>query len=230
MSTEVTVCYPRLCHLRKWSHFQGYGFNLHAEKTRNGQFIGKVDANSPAESAGLKEKDRIIEVNFVNISNENHQQVVKRIRNGVEIGGKLIENEVVLLVVDQETDDYLKKNNIIIKHDMPEVLRLETKKEESNGDSDQLSDSSPQPSSKFNENENVEPKEHLIEEPIETKVVQPQESFYENTDSTDSNNNKNAEANLLTPKAAMKQSSTSDKSDTKSVSSSKSSEKVVKFL
>lgn len=65
----------RLCHLRKWPHFQGYGFNLHAERSKMGQHIGKVDANSPAESAGLKEGDRIIEVNLVNISNENHQQV-----------------------------------------------------------------------------------------------------------------------------------------------------------
>ena len=69
----------RLCHLKKWSHFQGYGFNLHAERSRLGQHIGKVDPNSPAESAGLREGDRIIEVNYVNISNENHQQV--RIEN-----------------------------------------------------------------------------------------------------------------------------------------------------
>ncbi len=23
---------PRLCHVKKWADFQGYGFNLHAEK------------------------------------------------------------------------------------------------------------------------------------------------------------------------------------------------------
>ena len=60
---------PRLCHLKKWPHFQGYGFNLHAERSKMGQHIGKVDADSPADPAGLKEGDRIIEVNFVNISN-----------------------------------------------------------------------------------------------------------------------------------------------------------------
>lgn len=70
-----TTLKARLCHLKKWSHFQGYGFNLHAERSRLGQHIGKVDPNSPAESAGLREGDRIIEVNYVNISNENHQQV-----------------------------------------------------------------------------------------------------------------------------------------------------------
>ena len=123
---------PRLCHLRKWSYFQGYGFNLHAEKTRNGQFIGKVDAKSPAEAAGLKEKDRIIEVNYVNISNENHQQVVKRIRSGLELDGKVFDNEVVLLVVDEEADNHYKKMNLVVKSSLDDVLRLETPPEDSN--------------------------------------------------------------------------------------------------
>ena len=67
---------PRLCHVTKWPHFDGYGFNLHAEKAKPGQFIGKVDAGSPAEAAGLKEGDRIVEVNGANISLENHKQVI----------------------------------------------------------------------------------------------------------------------------------------------------------
>jgi hypothetical protein len=121
---------PRLCHLRKWSHFQGYGFNLHAEKARNGQFIGKVDPDSPADAAGLREKDRIIEVNHVNISNENHQQVVKRIRNGVEIDGEIVTDEVILLVVDQETDDHYKKINKLISSDDENILKYTTPYEE----------------------------------------------------------------------------------------------------
>ena len=66
---------PRLCHLVKWADFDGYGFNLHAEKSKSGQFVGKVDEHSPAQAAGLREGDRIIEVNGVNIANENHRQV-----------------------------------------------------------------------------------------------------------------------------------------------------------
>jgi len=116
----------RLCHLKKWPHFQGYGFNLHAERSRIGQHIGKVDHDSPADSAGLKEGDRIIEVNYVNISNENHQQVVKRIRTGLEIDGDLHEDEVVLLVVDNEADEYYKKLNIVVKHDFANVIKLAT--------------------------------------------------------------------------------------------------------
>merc|ERR1712223_2279433 len=82
---------PRLCLLKKWAHFDGYGFNLHAEKNKPGQFVGKIDADSPAEAAGLREGDRIVEVNGVNVNLENHKQVVQRI--------KAVPGETRLLVV-----------------------------------------------------------------------------------------------------------------------------------
>lgn len=71
---------PRLCHVRKTPDFDGYGFNLHAEKGKPGQFIGKVDEGSPAEHAGLKRGDRILEVNGHSIAGESHKQVVARIK------------------------------------------------------------------------------------------------------------------------------------------------------
>ncbi|XP_026730890.1 Na(+)/H(+) exchange regulatory cofactor NHE-RF1-like [Trichoplusia ni] len=71
---------PRLCHVRKTPDFDGYGFNLHAEKGKPGQYIGKVDEGSPAESAGLKRGDRILEVNGHSIAGESHKQVVARIK------------------------------------------------------------------------------------------------------------------------------------------------------
>lgn len=82
----------KLCHIVKRPDFDGYGFNLHSEKSKPGQFIGKVDANSPAEAAGLKEGDRIIEVNGTAINSETHKQVVQRI--------KAIACEVRLLLID----------------------------------------------------------------------------------------------------------------------------------
>lgn len=71
---------PRLCHVQKRPGFDGYGFNLHAEKGKPGQYIGKVDENSPAELAGLKRGDRILEVNGHSIAGESHKQVVARIK------------------------------------------------------------------------------------------------------------------------------------------------------
>ncbi|XP_066998227.1 Na(+)/H(+) exchange regulatory cofactor NHE-RF1 [Anabrus simplex] len=117
-SLSSSVHAARLCHIIQWKHFDGYGFNLHAEKGKPGQYIGKVDEGSPAEAAGLKQGDRIIEVNGVNIANENHKQVVQRI--------KAVPNETKLLVVDSEADKYYKSNNIIIKSSLPEVKYLKT--------------------------------------------------------------------------------------------------------
>jgi len=53
---------PRLCHVRKAQPDDEYGFNLHAEKNR-GHFVGKVDAGSVAEKAGLIQGHRIVGVN-----------------------------------------------------------------------------------------------------------------------------------------------------------------------
>lgn len=65
---------------------------MHAEKGKPGQYVGKVDPNSPAELAGLREGDRILEVNDIDIGAETHKQVVERI--------KAVPNETTLLVLD----------------------------------------------------------------------------------------------------------------------------------
>ncbi|XP_053550323.1 Na(+)/H(+) exchange regulatory cofactor NHE-RF2 [Bombina bombina] len=96
---QVTQRCPRLCHLKKGSN--GYGFNLHSEKSRPGQFIRSVDPGSPAAKAGLKPQDRLVEVNGQNVDSMKHSEVVTNIKSR--------ENETTLLVVDPETDDYYKK-------------------------------------------------------------------------------------------------------------------------
>lgn len=112
---------PRLCHLIKRDNFNGFGFNLHAEKSRPGQFVGVIDDGSPAEAAGLKEGDRIVEVNGVNISMENHKQVVSRI--------KAVPDETKLLVVDREADDYYRRKDCVVRGSMPNVLYLTSNRE-----------------------------------------------------------------------------------------------------
>ena len=61
---SLATTMARLCHLKKWEHFQGYGFNLHTDKSKaqEGQLVGNVDPGSPALQAGVKKGDRIIEV------------------------------------------------------------------------------------------------------------------------------------------------------------------------
>uniref|UniRef100_A0A8C5TZQ5 SLC9A3 regulator 2 n=1 Tax=Malurus cyaneus samueli TaxID=2593467 RepID=A0A8C5TZQ5_9PASS len=87
---EKDLC-PRLCHLKKGPN--GYGFNLHSEKSRPGQFIRSVDPDSPAPGRAA--------VNGINVEGLRHSEVVSHIKSR--------ESEARLLVVDPETDEYFKK-------------------------------------------------------------------------------------------------------------------------
>ncbi|ENN76883.1 Na(+)/H(+) exchange regulatory cofactor NHE-RF2 [Dendroctonus ponderosae] len=93
----------RLCHIRKVDNFDGYGFNLHAEKGKPGQYIGKVDDGSPAEAAGLRQGDRILEVNGESIGDKTHKQVVELIKQHSD--------ETKLLVVDPDDNSIIPTNN-----------------------------------------------------------------------------------------------------------------------
>ncbi|CAJ0915310.1 unnamed protein product [Ranitomeya imitator] len=99
MNGQVKDRCPRLCHLKKGPN--GYGFNLHSEKSRPGQFIRSVDPGSPAAKAGLRPQDRLVEVNGQIVDGMKHSEVVANI--------KAKDNETTLLVVDPDTDEYFKK-------------------------------------------------------------------------------------------------------------------------
>ncbi|KAI1232389.1 Na(+)/H(+) exchange regulatory cofactor NHE-RF1, partial [Lamprotornis superbus] len=91
----------RLCRLERGP--DGYGFHLHGEKGKPGQFIRLVEAGSPAERSGLRAGDRLLEVNGENVERESHQQVVERIRAAA--------GTVSLLVVDSTAEDQLPKRD-----------------------------------------------------------------------------------------------------------------------
>jgi len=105
-SEDVTS--PRLVYMKRGD--QGYGFNLHGEKGVQGQTISAVDKGSPAEVGGLREGDRVIEVNGTNVENMKHGEVVGLIKQNV--------NETRLLVIDSITDKYLKEKGRPITEDM----------------------------------------------------------------------------------------------------------------
>nr|XP_020661933.1 Na(+)/H(+) exchange regulatory cofactor NHE-RF1 [Pogona vitticeps] len=94
---------PRLCQMKKGPN--GYGFNLHSDKTKPGQYVRAVDPDSPAEAAGLQPQDRIIEVNGICMEGKQHADVVSAIRSGGD--------ETKLLVVDDLTDEFFKKCKVI---------------------------------------------------------------------------------------------------------------------
>ncbi|XP_028561537.2 Na(+)/H(+) exchange regulatory cofactor NHE-RF2 isoform X1 [Podarcis muralis] len=123
---------PRLCHMLKGDN--GYGFHLHGEKGKSGQFIRKVEPDSPAEAAGLRAGDRVVEVNGLNVEKETHHQVVQRI--------KAVEAETRLLVVDKETDEYLRSLQLTCTEEMartgivanPEVSPVKPTASDNNGE------------------------------------------------------------------------------------------------
>jgi len=43
---------PRLCLLKVWPDFDGYGFDVHINDKTRINYVGKVDTGSPAEAAG----------------------------------------------------------------------------------------------------------------------------------------------------------------------------------
>ncbi|XP_017579409.1 Na(+)/H(+) exchange regulatory cofactor NHE-RF2 isoform X3 [Pygocentrus nattereri] len=88
---------PRLCYLTKGDC--GYGFHLHGERHCGAQFIRKIEPGSPADLAGLRSGDRVVEVNGLNVEKDSHHQVVEKIM--------AVEHRTRLLVVDRETDEFL---------------------------------------------------------------------------------------------------------------------------
>ncbi|KAF5895663.1 Na(+)/H(+) exchange regulatory cofactor NHE-RF2, partial [Clarias magur] len=86
---------PRLCYLTKGE--RGYGFHLHGERGSGAQFIRRIEAGSPAELAGLRSGDRVVEV-------------VQKIME--------VENRTRLLVVDRETDEFLHRHSLPCSEDL----------------------------------------------------------------------------------------------------------------
>uniref|UniRef100_A0A3P8VRX7 NHERF family PDZ scaffold protein 2 n=1 Tax=Cynoglossus semilaevis TaxID=244447 RepID=A0A3P8VRX7_CYNSE len=99
---SVSTLLPRLCHLVRGKH--GFGFNLHSNKTKPGQFIRSVDPHSAAERADIRPGDKLVEVNGVNVEGLRHSEVVALIKTGGE--------EIQLLMVDQETDELFRRLGI----------------------------------------------------------------------------------------------------------------------
>ncbi|KAJ8013456.1 hypothetical protein DPEC_G00029980 [Dallia pectoralis] len=102
LSVKDSNLRPRLCSVKKG--VTGYGFNLHSEKSKPGQYIRAVDQDSPAEKAGLKPMDKIIQVNSISVVMMQHAEVV----TAIKVGG----DETVLLVVDPKADAFFNSCNV----------------------------------------------------------------------------------------------------------------------
>ncbi|KAM4795596.1 Na(+)/H(+) exchange regulatory cofactor NHE-RF3 [Rhinophrynus dorsalis] len=103
---------PRLCRLQKGS--SGYGFHLNAVKEIQGQFIKQVVKGGPADVAGVKEEDILLEVNGVNVEKEDYEDVVMRIKD--------VKGHLILLVISKEAYEYFKTQKIPVTASMADPL------------------------------------------------------------------------------------------------------------
>ncbi|KAA8585001.1 hypothetical protein FQN60_003695, partial [Etheostoma spectabile] len=103
---------PRLCHLLRSD--TGYGFNLHSDRSRPGQYIrsssdtckclislSALPAHNSAHSGPLTH----LRVNGVNVEGMRHAEVVAFIKKGGD--------ETWLLVVDPDTDEHFKTMGVV---------------------------------------------------------------------------------------------------------------------
>ena len=85
---------------------------------------GKIREDTPASEGGLREGDRIIEINGENIDQayeglklSKHKFVMNKIKS--------IPGEVKILVLDAEADKYYRDRNITVTSDLPHVVKIE---------------------------------------------------------------------------------------------------------
>lgn len=76
---------PRLCHLLTWSNYDGYGF--YTAFNNDGCFIRNVELNSPAQLGGLRDYDRILEINGKHVTSKDREFIMKQI-NKHKLGSK----------------------------------------------------------------------------------------------------------------------------------------------
>lgn len=118
---EAVTSHPhsiRLCHIKSWKDGKGYGFNMLAQKGRSGHYIGHIEEGLPGQLGGLREGDRIIEVNGVSVESISHKEVVTKI--------KADPDKTVLLVVDQDADKYFTEKGIMLSSAVDFLERFST--------------------------------------------------------------------------------------------------------
>ncbi|XP_056611134.1 Na(+)/H(+) exchange regulatory cofactor NHE-RF3 [Triplophysa dalaica] len=92
----------KLCYLQKSS--RGFGFSLKSTKGDRGTFMTGVISGGVADQAGVKEGDRVVEINGEKCESATHDQIVQKV--------KATGTSVMLLLVDEDADKYFKNKSI----------------------------------------------------------------------------------------------------------------------
>ncbi|XP_021331958.2 NHERF family PDZ scaffold protein 4b isoform X1 [Danio rerio] len=84
---------PRVCVLRR-EEKETFGFHLRVERDRQGHVIRLLDSPGPAARSGLKDGDRLLEVNEVFVENLEHTEVAR----WIQVSG----SQICFLVLDEK--------------------------------------------------------------------------------------------------------------------------------
>ncbi|XP_068614745.1 Na(+)/H(+) exchange regulatory cofactor NHE-RF3-like [Brachionichthys hirsutus] len=95
---------PKLCYLIKSK--LGYGFSLRSGKDEPGFFMTEVVPGKVAHMAGVKGKDRVLEINGETVEESSHNQIVEKI--------KLSGDGLMILLADEEAQEYYKNKPVKI--------------------------------------------------------------------------------------------------------------------
>nr|CAH8850829.1 unnamed protein product [Trichobilharzia regenti] len=102
----------RLCHLKKWPNFSGYGFSLRTDSLKNEHRVENVELLSPSESGGLLAGDIILLVNNKSVGKSRFILTVIQVDrlSHIEVVKMIKEKQDVELLVAQPYDlAYFKK-------------------------------------------------------------------------------------------------------------------------
>jgi predicted metalloprotease with PDZ domain len=107
---------PRICSVFLSENDTAFGFDVASGMNHIGLYIQKVFPNSPASIAGLRNNDRIIEINGRNVDKRSSRSIKKKLN---KIQKK---NSLILLVVDTQTyEHYTTKNMTMSSADVKRI-------------------------------------------------------------------------------------------------------------
>lgn len=119
---------PHLCYLVKKE--KSYGFSLKSTSGQKGVFLIDLAPRGPAIKAGVRQDDRLIEINGENVENDTHEEVVEKVRRSGD--------RVMFLLSSKETDQYYTRHKLQLKRELatlkflphkPRVLELKKGKD-----------------------------------------------------------------------------------------------------
>lgn len=101
--TVSTAC-PRLCVLKR-EQGESYGFYLRMEKGRQGHIIRNVTSGGIAERSGLRDGDRLLEVNCYFVDDVSHHEVSRKMKlSGQQLSLLVLNGEEYEQALSQDQD------------------------------------------------------------------------------------------------------------------------------